>query len=133
MVAFTIKLKLKFKLNYDRRSVIQCLGVGLPYGAHDQSFLFDNCVSCCGAPSLTRGWICNLLVQLTLGLARAITLGSRLELRPYFTVSFETFSTWRARSPYLYLPGTGWPNYTPRHCVPFSSPLTARKDKVEVF
>jgi hypothetical protein len=34
-------------------------------------------VSCCGAPSLTRGWICNLLVQLLLGLARAITLGSK--------------------------------------------------------
>jgi hypothetical protein len=27
--------------------------------------------------------------------------------------------TWRARSPYLYPPGTGWPSYTPRHWVPF--------------
>jgi hypothetical protein len=33
-------------------------------------------VSCCGAPSLTRGWVCNLLVQLLLGLARAATVGS---------------------------------------------------------
>jgi hypothetical protein len=28
-------------------------------------------------PSLTRGWVCNLLVQLLLGLARAVTLGSK--------------------------------------------------------
>jgi hypothetical protein len=34
--------------------------------------------------------------------------------RLYFTVSSETPPTWRARSPYLYPPGTGWPNYTPR-------------------
>jgi hypothetical protein len=31
-------------------------------------------VSWCGAPSLTRGLVCNLLVQLLLGLARAATL-----------------------------------------------------------
>jgi hypothetical protein len=31
----------------------------------------------CRALSLTRGWACNLLVQLLLGLARAITLGSK--------------------------------------------------------
>jgi hypothetical protein len=29
------------------------------------------------APSLTRGWVCNLLVQLLLGLARVVTLGSK--------------------------------------------------------
>jgi hypothetical protein len=27
--------------------------------------------------------------------------------------------TWRARSPYLYPPGTGWLSYTPEHWVPF--------------
>jgi hypothetical protein len=37
--------------------------------------------------------------------------------RPYFTVSFETPPTWRARSPYLYPPGTGWPSYTPGYRV----------------
>jgi hypothetical protein len=30
-----------------------------------------------GAPSLTRGMVCNLLVQLLLRLARAVTLGSK--------------------------------------------------------
>jgi hypothetical protein len=33
----------------------------------------------------------------------------------YFTVSSETLPTWRARFPYLYRPGTGWPSYTPRN------------------
>jgi hypothetical protein len=46
---------------------------------------------------------------------------------------FETHPTWRARSPYLYPPGTGWPSYTPRHWVPFSSPPTSRRATVEVF
>jgi hypothetical protein len=44
---------------------------------------------------------------------------------PYFTVlTFETPPTWRARSRYLYPPGTGWPSYTPRHWVYFLSPMT---------
>jgi hypothetical protein len=56
-----------------------CLGVGLPSGAHDQIFVFclTIAVSCCRAPSLTRGWVCNLLVQLFLYLAKVITLGSK--------------------------------------------------------
>jgi hypothetical protein len=39
--------------------------------------------------------------------------------KPYFTVSPETPPTWRARFPYLYPPGTGWPSYTPGHWIPF--------------
>jgi hypothetical protein len=56
-----------------------CLGVGLPTWAHDQNFfsVWQLQVSWCGAPSLTRGWVCNLPVQLLLGLARAVTLGSK--------------------------------------------------------
>jgi hypothetical protein len=34
-------------------------------------------VCCFVAPSLTRGRVCNLIVQLLLGLARAVTLGSK--------------------------------------------------------
>jgi hypothetical protein len=34
---------------------------------------------------------------------------------------------WRARSPYLHPPGTGWLSYIPGHCVSFSSPLTTRR------
>jgi hypothetical protein len=46
---------------------------------------------------------------------------------------FETSLTWRARSPYLFLPGTGWPDYTRRHWIPFSSPLTTRRATAVVF
>jgi hypothetical protein len=46
--------------------------------------------------------------------------------RPYFIVSDSRPPTWRARSPYLYLPGTGWPSYAPKHWVPFSQPPTTR-------
>jgi hypothetical protein len=45
----------------------------------------------------------------------------------------ENSSTWELRSPYLCPPATGWPSYTPRKWVPFSSPLTTRRTTVEVF
>jgi hypothetical protein len=51
----------------------------------------------------------------------------------FYCLRFETHPTWRARSPYLYPPGTGWPSYTSRHWVPFSSPPTTRRTTVEVF
>jgi hypothetical protein len=54
--------------------------------------------------------------------------------RPYFIVLIlETPLTWKARSPYLYPPGTGWLSYIPGHWVPFPSPLTTRRAAVEVF
>jgi hypothetical protein len=37
----------------------------------------------------------------------------------FYCLRFDTPPTWRARSPYLYPPGTGWPSYNPRHWVPF--------------
>jgi hypothetical protein len=39
----------------------------------------------------------------------------------------------RARSPYLYPPGTGWPSYTPRHWVSFLSPHTTCRAVMEVW
>jgi hypothetical protein len=59
------------------------LGVRPPSGTSDQFFfLLDSSIRqlrVCYfvAPSLTRGRFCNLLVQLLLGLARAVTLGSK--------------------------------------------------------
>jgi hypothetical protein len=41
--------------------------------------------------------------------------------------------TWNTRSLYLCPPVTGWPRYTPRHQVPFSSPTKYRRVTVEVF
>jgi hypothetical protein len=60
-----------------------CLGVRLPSGTRDQFFfllgisLTQLHVCYFVAPSLTRGRVCNLLVQLLLGFARAVTLGSK--------------------------------------------------------
>jgi hypothetical protein len=105
-----------------------CLGVGPPSGAHDQIFITVRHLrsSCWGAPSLTRGRVCNLLLQF------AVTLQSKSRrthdillshLRSYFTVSYETPPTWRARSLYLYPPGTKCPSYTPRAlCSLFVAP-----------
>jgi hypothetical protein len=50
----------------------------------------------------------------------------------FYCLRFETLPTWRTRYPYLYPLGTGWPSYTHRHWVPFSSPPTTRR-AVEVF
>jgi hypothetical protein len=52
------------------------LGVGHPSGARDQIFYihisdWQLWVSCCMAPSLTREWVCNLLIQLLLGIDSA--------------------------------------------------------------
>jgi hypothetical protein len=70
----------KLKLSCDRRSVGQSVLVS---GSHLElmtGFFFSVWrlwVSWCWAPSLTRGWACNLLVQFLLGLATVITLGSK--------------------------------------------------------
>jgi hypothetical protein len=79
-----------------------------------------------GAPSLTRGRVCNLLYNHSM-------VRVAQNAKPYFTVSSESPPTWMARFPYLYRPGTGWPSYTPGHWVPFTSSLTTRRARVEVF
>jgi hypothetical protein len=63
-----------------------------------------------GAPSLTRGRVCNL--QCNHSMVRVAH-----NSKPYFTVSSETPWTWRARFPYLYPPGTGSSSYTPGYWV----------------
>jgi hypothetical protein len=79
--------------------------------------------SCCGAPSLTRGRVRNLLLQFTVTLwskshrTHDHILLSHLRLPP----------VWNARYTYLYPPGTAWPSYTSRHWVPFSPPLMTHR------
>jgi hypothetical protein len=67
------------KLIYDRRSVGQSLFVSDSHLEPMTRFFF--CVtlrvSWCRGSSLTRGWACNLLIHLLLGLAKAVTLGSK--------------------------------------------------------
>jgi hypothetical protein len=97
--------------------------VELSSGVHDQIFVF--CFKIAGF--LLWGALSDQRIGLKF--TRTIASGpcqsnpSPAELRPYFTVSFETPPTLRARSPYLYSPGTGWSSYTPGHWVTFSSLL----------
>jgi hypothetical protein len=51
----------------------------------------------------------------------------------FYGLRLETPPTWRTRPPYLYPPGTGWPGYTPRQWVLFSSPPMTRRATAEVF
>jgi hypothetical protein len=103
-----------------------CPGVRRLSGTRDQFFFlleifFRELLLCYFvAPSLKRGRVCNLLYNCFWALPEQSLLGwSPTELMTIFTVSSETSSTWRARFPYFYPPGTGWPRYTPGHWVPF--------------
>jgi hypothetical protein len=51
----------------------------------------------------------------------------------FYCLQLQTPTTWRTRSPYLYSPKTGCPNYTPRKRVPFSSPSSDRRTTVEAI
>jgi hypothetical protein len=88
--------------------------------------------------------LCNILFEDRMCLSFTIAAGprqcnhSRVQVPQglktiFYTLRFETLPTWRVRSPYLYPEGTGWPSYTPRHWVTFSSPPTTHRAMVEVF
>jgi hypothetical protein len=73
-------LSVKLKSNYDRRLVGKSILVSNSHLEPMTRFLFSAWqlwVSWCEASSLTRRWVCNLLVQLFRGLARAVTLRSK--------------------------------------------------------
>jgi hypothetical protein len=112
--SFTVEVGVKL---WPTVSQPMCLGVGLPFGTYDQIFLF--CLIIVGFLMLST----LSDKKMRLSFTRTICCRSRVQVpqnsRPYFTVSFEAPPTWRARSPYLYSPGTGWPSYTSRHWVPF--------------
>jgi hypothetical protein len=139
---FTIcQLKLKFKLIYERQSVGQS---ALVSGAHlgpatNFSFSLKFRLDSCGFIILWRPlWRDGGSVNYcTIASGPFQSSQSWVEVpqnsRAYFTVASETPQTWRARFPYLYLTGTGWPSYTPGNWLPFLSPLTARRATVEVF
>jgi hypothetical protein len=62
-------------------------------GSHKEiSFLSDNAVFWCGTPSLTTGWVCNFIVKLLLGLARAATLGCKLRRIRYHILLFPSYN-----------------------------------------
>jgi hypothetical protein len=84
--SFNVQCSFKAEVEVNLQPTVSrpvCLGVRHPSGTRDQfSFLLEisfRQLRICYfvAPSLTRGRVCNLLVQLLLGLARAVTLGSK--------------------------------------------------------
>jgi hypothetical protein len=90
-----------------------CLGVGHPSGAHDHIVITVGHLrfSFYGATSLTRERVCNLLVQLLLRLASAVTLGSQgRRTVPISYCSLETPLIWTAR----YTQGTGFRHTEPK-------------------
>jgi hypothetical protein len=101
--------KSKSKLCYDRRSVGQsALISGHPvepttnFSSFPQKLSADICDFQYGVPSLTRGRVCNLLMQFLLGIVSAVTLGSKsrgtrdhislshLRLGPFIVPSYDS-------------------------------------------
>jgi hypothetical protein len=121
-----LKHRVRVKIMLYRRSVGQSVLLSSPHLGPKTRFLLP-VDSWCGAPSLTRGRVSRL--QFLLPRASAVILKSV----SLYSLRFETPPTFRARSPYLYPPGTRWPSYTPKHWSPFSSPPTTRRATVEVF
>jgi hypothetical protein len=132
-----------FQLNYSRVRVILRLAV------YRQSVLaispliittsnFILLLNTCGyspyvTSSLTSGWVCRLQLLMALP-AQSLSGPSPAGLMTtFYCLRLEPLPAWRARSPYLYLPGTGWPGYTHRHWVPFPLPLTTHWAMVEKF
>jgi hypothetical protein len=134
-----VRVRVRVRIRVTSRLAVYCQSVRLsdePLETHDQHLFFQ--LNICGdspylTSSLTRRWACRLL--LLLELASTVILGSEScgTLPTFYSLRFETPPTCRARSPYLYSPGTGWPSHNPRHWVPFSSPPTTRRATVEVF
>jgi hypothetical protein len=67
------------------------------------------CHSSCVTSSLTRGWACRLQLLLVLAGTVILRFESRWAHDHIFCLRFEIPPTWRARSPYLYPPGKGFP------------------------
>jgi hypothetical protein len=112
-----------------------CLGVRHPSGAHDQIF---NTVRQLRfwwreAPSLARGQVCSL--QLLLGLAWAVVLGSESRGTQAHILITQTWDspTWSNRFPYVCPLWTAWSSYTPRNWVSFSPPLMTRRATTEAI
>jgi hypothetical protein len=83
--------------------------------------------------SLMRGWVCRL--QLLLVLASKVILRSESRgTHDHILLSqIRDSPNPEGQVPVFISPRTGWPGYTPKHWVPFSSPPTARRATVEVY
>jgi hypothetical protein len=83
--------------------------------------------------SLTRGWVCRLQLLLLLESAVILRFESRGTHDHILLSQIPDSPNFEGQVPVFLSPGTGWPGYTPRHWVPFSSSPTTRRATVEVF
>jgi hypothetical protein len=83
---------------------------------------FFFCIENCGASSLKRGWVCNLFIQLLLGLARTVTLWHKSRtIHGHIFLSHSRLPQPGGPRPCIYIPqehvgpaiqpGTGLPSY----------------------
>jgi hypothetical protein len=120
------RLKLKFRTDWQSASLSVLDTPLMPVSRF--YFPWELRVSLCGAPSLARGIVSNLLLVLGSCHSR-VQVPQKFWL--YFTVLFENSQTLRSRSPYLYPLGKRWPSYTPGHWVT-SSPASKSKSKLKL-
>jgi hypothetical protein len=113
-----------------------CLGVRLASGAHDQ-ILFSVWrlrVSWCVAPSLTRGRVCNLLYNCFWSLPEQSLLGrSPTKLKTTFYCLIWDSPNLEGQVPVFISPRNRAAQFYPRALGSLLSPLTTRRDAVEVF
>jgi hypothetical protein len=117
------------------------LGVRRPSGTRDQFYflleIFFRQVRFCNivAPSVTRGRVCNLLVQLLLGLARAVTLGSKSRrAHGHILLSHQRLSQPGGPGSRIYIPQEqGGPVIPPGTGFPFCRLLRLAGTTVELF
>jgi hypothetical protein len=100
------------------------------WGPQPNFFLLSDSYGLCAVPSVTRGQGCSL--QLLLCHASAVILESKsCRTHDHILLYQSRDPTWKARSPYLYPPATGWPSCTNRHWVLFWSPRPWPKSKLK--
>jgi hypothetical protein len=112
-----------------------CLGVKPPSGAQDQLFVLSRQFRAVDVEHP----ICEGDGSFIYNCYRSLPAQSFLDPSPtglrtiFFCLRFEISPTWRVRSLYLYPSGIEWPNYNPRHWVPFLLPLVTLRAVMEVF
>jgi hypothetical protein len=108
-----------------------------PFETYDTVILFSNwtlaVIVLMLTSSLTRGWVCRLQLLVVLGSAVILRSESRGTHDHILLSQIRDSPNLEGQVPVFISPVTGWPRYTPRHCVPFWPPPTTRRPTVEVF